>query len=177
MLNVEQAIAEVASVYQALTGKPFTPGRYESPPEVNPLELAEGNYRQFKRLMEQRTQNAADPRKGAPATTIAPPVDVFEFEREVRVTFDLPGVPRDQVSVSLTGEILTIRAERAAGRNTSGVCRVEERKKGIMLRSMSLPPRARRDGIEAVMRDGVLTVSIPTDGASADNTEIPIEVK
>jgi HSP20 family protein len=179
MLNVDQAFAEVASVYQALTGEPFKPGRYELPPEVNPLEHAEANYRQFKRLMEQRNQTGGDTRKGAPAMAMAtpPPIDVMETEREVRVCVDLPGVTREQVHVSIQGEVLTIRAERMANRTGVGVCRLEERVKGTMLRSITLPPRARREGIEALLREGVLTITIPTDGSASDKTEIPIEVK
>ncbi|HRI68873.1 MAG TPA: Hsp20/alpha crystallin family protein [Polyangium sp.] len=179
MLNVEQAFAEVASVYQALTGEPFKPGRYELPPEVNPLEHAEANYRQFKRLMEQRNQPVGDGRKGTSATTMAipPPIDVLEFERDVRVCVDLAGVPREQVHVSVHGEVLSIRAERMAHRLAAGVCRLEERTKGSFVRSIALPPRARREGIEALLRDGVLTISIPTDGSASDKTEMPIEVK
>lgn len=180
MLNVEQAFAEVASVYQALTGEPFKPaGRHELPPEVNPLEHAEANYRQFKRLMEQRNQPGADMRKGVATVPMAmpPPIDVMEMEREVRVCVDLAGVTRDQVRVSVQGECLTIRAERMANRNAVGVCRLEERVKGTMLRSVALPPRARREGIEALLRDGVLTITVPTDGTAIDKTEIPIEVK
>jgi HSP20 family protein len=179
MLNVEQAFAEVASVYQALTGEPFKPGRYELPPEVNPLEQAEANYRQFKRLMEQKSQNGGDPRKPATPMTavVPPPVDVTEFEREVRICVDMPGVTREQVNVSVLGDTLTIRAERGANRHPAGNCRLEERPKGTLLRSITLPPRGRREGIEALLREGVLTISIPTDGASNDKTEIPIEVK
>jgi HSP20 family protein len=177
MLNVEQAFAEVASVYQALTGEPFKPGRYESPPEVNPLEQAEANYRQFKRLMEQKTQSMGDPRKGASPQPVPPPIDVLEFEREVRLIVDLPAVTREQVNVSVVGDTITIRAERTANRNGTGTCRLEERTKGAFLRSIALPPRARRDAIEALLRDGVLTISIPTDGSPTDKTEIPIEVK
>ena len=54
MMNVEQAIAEVANVYQSLTGHAIKPGRYELPPEVDPMGQAESNYRQFKALLEQR---------------------------------------------------------------------------------------------------------------------------
>jgi HSP20 family protein len=180
MLNVEQAFAEVASVYQALTGEPFKPGKhYEVAPEVNPLEQAEANYRQFKRLMEQRAQGMGDPRKPSTVVPMAPPIDVLEFEREVRFIVELPAVARDQVNVSIVGETLTIRAERAAYRQGqgAGTCRLEERKKGTLLRSIALPPRARREGIEALLRDGILTISIPTDGSPTDNAEIPIEVK
>jgi HSP20 family protein len=177
MLNVDQAFAEVASVYQALTGEPFKPGRYESPPEVNPLEQAEANYRQFKRLMEQRAQSMGDSRKGPSMAPVPPPMDVVEFEREVRVIVDLPAVTREQVNVSVMGDTLTIRAERAANRNGAGTCRLEERTKGALLRSITLPPRARREAIEALLREGVLTISIPTDGSPSDKAEIPIEVK
>lgn len=177
MLNVEQAFAEVASVYQALTGEPFKPGRYESPPEVNPLEQAEANYRQFKRLMEQKTQSAGDPRKGPTVAPVPPPIDVMEFEREVRLIVDLPAVAREQVNVSVQGDTITIRAERTANRNGNGTCRLEERPKGAFLRSIALPPRARREAIEALLREGVLTISIPTDGSPNDKAEIPIEVK
>lgn len=177
MLNVEQAFAEVASVYQAVTGEPFKPGRYESPPEVNPLEQAEANFRQFKRLMEQRTQGMGDPRKGASVQPVCPPMDVVESEREVRVIVDMPAVTREQVNVSVMGDTLTIRAERTANRNGPGTIRHEERTKGALLRSITLPPRARRDAIEALLREGVLTISIPTDGSSTDKAEIPIEVK
>ena len=178
MLNVEQAFAEVASVYQALTGEPFKPGKhFEVAPEVNPLEQAEANYRQFKRLMEQRAQGMGDPRKPSNVVPMAPPIDVLEFEREVRVLVELPAVAREHVNVSIVGETLTIRAERAAYRQGSGTCRLEERKKGTLLRSIALPPRARREGIEALLRDGILTISIPTDGSPSDNAEIPIEVK
>jgi HSP20 family protein len=179
MLNVEQAFAEVASVYQALTGEPFKPGRYELPPEVNPLEHAEANYRQFKRLMEQRNQNVGEARKGVSAMPMAtpPPIDVLEFEREVRVFVDLAGMPREHVHVSVQGEVLMVRAERQAHRLGTGICRLEERTKGSLVRSIVLPPRARREGIEALLRDGVLTISIPTDGSASDKTEMPIEVK
>jgi HSP20 family protein len=76
------------------------------------------------------------------------------------------------------GDTLTIRAERAANRNgAGGTARLEERTKGAFLRSIVLPPRARREAIEALLREGVLTISIPTDGSATDKAEIPIEVK
>ncbi|MDI3282363.1 Hsp20/alpha crystallin family protein [Polyangium sp. 15x6] len=176
MLNVEQAIAEVAGVYQSLTGRAIKPGRYELPPEVDPATQAESNYRQFKALLEQKARASAEPRgKGEPA--FAPPVDVVELEREVRVMVDVPGVTREQIVVSVAGDALTIRGERGALRSAAGMMRLEERRKGPILRTIALPPRARRDGIEATLREGVLTVVIPTDGHGNDVTEVPIDVK
>jgi HSP20 family protein len=184
MLNVEQAIAEVASVYQSLTGRPIKPGRYEPPPEVDPAGQAETNYRQFKSLLEQaaragaESQSQSHSRERGPAMPhVVPAVDVVELEREVRVCVDMPGVVREHVSVCISGDALTIRAERTAARAQAGMMRLEERRKGQMLRTIALPPRARREGIEAALRDGVLTISIPTDGSGAETSEIPVDVK
>jgi len=182
-MNVEQAIAEVASVYQSLTGRPIKPGRYEVPPEVDPQIQAETNYRQFKTLLEQKVRAEAEPRSQPPRERAparepaAPAADVIECEREVRILIDLPGVAREHVSTAITGDVLTIRAERHPARGQTGTMRLEERRKGPMLRTIALPPRARRDGIEANLRDGVLTITIPTDGTGAENSEIPIDVK
>jgi HSP20 family protein len=176
MLNVEQAIAEVASVYQSLTGRPIKPRGLELPPEVDALGQAETNYRQFKSLLEQKARAPMEPQKEHRAV-FAPAVDVVEMEREVRVFVDMPGVTREHVSVAIAGEVLTVRCDRLPNRAQPGVMRLEERRKGSMLRTIAMPPRARRDGIEATLRDGVLTISIPTDGSSAEPTEIPVDVK
>jgi len=176
MLNVEQAIAEVASVYQSLTGRAIKPGRYELPPEVDPAVHAETHYRQFKALLEQKARASMEPRgKAEPA--MAPCADVVECEREVRVMIDIPGVAREQLAVSVIGDALTIRGERGALRSPAGVMRLEERRKGPILRTIAMPPRSRRDGIEATLRDGVLTIVIPTDGTGSETAEIPIDVK
>lgn len=176
MLNVEQAIAEVANVYQSLTGRPIKPGRYELPPEVDAAGQAETNYRQFKSLLEQKVRGVTEQQK-EPRAAVAPAIDVVELEREVRIFIDMPGVTREQVSVAIAGDVLTVRCERLANRGQPGVMRLEERRKGSMLRTIAMPPRARRDGIDASMRDGVLTISIPTDGSTTEATEIPVEVK
>jgi len=176
MLNVEQALAEVASVYQSLTGRPIKPGRHEIAPEVDPVSLAETNYRQFKSLLEQKARGPVEPQQKE-RSAYAPPVDVIELEREVRVLVDMPGIAREQVSVALAGDVLTVRGERMAQRGQTGAMRLEERRKGAMLRTIAMPPRARRDGIEATLRDGVLTIAIPTDGSTTEPTEIPVEVK
>jgi HSP20 family molecular chaperone IbpA len=179
MLNVEHAIAEVASVYQSLTGKPIEPGRYEPPPEVDPLGQAESNYRRFKGMLERQAPTAQPPNAPAPAaaTAFAPAADVVELEREVRVHIDLPGVPRDHVSVAVAGDVLVIRGERPMGRPQTSVVRHGERRGGPFQRVIALPPRGRREGIEATLREGVLTISIPTDGGAAEAAEMPVDVK
>jgi HSP20 family protein len=174
MLNVEQVIREVSGVYQSLTGRPIGPPRSELPPEVDPMGHIEHRYREFKGLVDSFGKPGPT---AAPAPAWVPPMDVFELEREVRCEIDLPGVPRDRVTVSVAGDYLVIRGDRPNNKAQGGAERHVERRAGPFQKLVALPPRARRDGIEASCRDGVLTVIIPTEGSGSEDHEIPVDVK
>src|ERR671918_334554 len=50
-----------------------------------------------------------------------PAVDVWETDAELVLSFDLPGIPEDQIAVELDDNVLTVSAERdAAGRRERG---------------------------------------------------------
>lgn len=171
MLDVEQAIREVGTVYQALTGRHIEVGRSELPPEIDPRPFLENRYRQFKTFLE------APEKAGAAAFTPvwSPALEVVAGEHEVRFELDLPSVPRDQVHVSVLGEWIVVRGHRGGVPAPGAEVRYSERPAGAFQRAIALPPRARRDGIQAALRDGVLTVTVPTDGPAG--TAHPIEVK
>jgi len=175
MLNVEQVIREVSGVYQSLTGRPIGPARSELPPEVDPAGHIENRYREFKGLIDSvgRPSSVA----AGPAPAWVPPMDVFELEREVRCEIDLPGVPRDRVTVSIAGDYIVIRGDRPNNKAQGGAERHVERRVGPFQKMVALPPRAKRDGIEATCRDGVLTVVIPTEGSGNDVHEVPVDIK
>src|SRR5262249_20188328 len=109
--------------------------------------------------------------------TWTPLVDVVENEREVRCEVELPGVPRDRISVTIAGDSLLIRGERPSVRIAGGVVRHQERALGAFYKIIALPPRVRRDGIEAALSGGVLVVTLPLDGALGDSGEVLVSVK
>jgi HSP20 family protein len=76
----------------------------------------------------------------------------------------LPGVSRDQVSVAVQGDWLVIRGQRGHVTPPGGSVRYSERRGGAFQRLVPLPARARRDGIQAALSGGVLSVGVPTDG-------------
>jgi len=155
MLDIEQAIREVGSVYQALTGRLIEAGRGpELPPETDPRPLIEGRYQQLKSLLESPAKGAA-PAPFTPAW--APPLTIVELEMELRYEVEVPAVARGGVP--------------APGQTV----RYSERPTGPFQRVIVLPQRARRDGISATLRDGVLSLSVPTDGPGG--APQPIEVK
>ncbi len=157
MLDIEQAIREVGTIYQALTGRPIEAGRSDLPEQVDARAHIEDRYRQLRNMME-------SPAAGAPFTPAwAPPLEVTEHQAEVRFEIDLPAVPRDAVEISVLGDCLVVRGRRGAPAPGAAV-RYSERAPGAFQRVVPLPPRARHEGIQAALRDGVLTVTVPTDG-------------
>jgi HSP20 family molecular chaperone IbpA len=161
MLDIEQAIREVGTVYQALTGRPIEAGRSDLPPEIDGGARAhvEERYRQFKSMI--------DARAAAPAWV--PALAVIEREHEVRYEIDLPAVSRDQVGVSLLGGFLVV-----SGQREGGPAHYAERPAGVFQRVIALPLQARRDGITASLRDGVLAIDVPIDGPSGGPLAVEI---
>jgi HSP20 family molecular chaperone IbpA len=169
MLDVEQAIREVGTVYQALTGRPIEEGRSSLSPEMDAPARAdiEDRYRQFKTII---ASPFAEPAQAAPAWV--PGVTVIEHDLEVRYEIDLPAVGREHVGVSVLGGFLVVRGVRRPPMPEAGpsngaagaAVRYTERPSGAFQRVIALPARARRDGITASLREGVLSVNVPTDG-------------
>lgn len=92
--------------------------------------------------------------------------NVSETETEVRITADLPGIKRDDLDIEITGDTITIRGEKVAEEEkTEGEEGREyhrlERRTGSFRRTTRLPFEIDADKVQADMKDGVLTVTIP----------------
>ena len=94
--------------------------------------------------------------------TWAPVLDVHETKDELVLNFELPGVTDKDVALSITGDLLTLKGERAANRDVKDetVYRVE-RVYGKFERSVQLPMPVQADKVKATYRDGVLEVKLP----------------
>lgn len=91
-----------------------------------------------------------------------PNMDVQEDRDRFTISMELPGLSKDDVSLTVREGVLTIEGERKQEDEKEGVNyhRVE-RRYGKFLRSFQLPVRVQEDKIEAVFKEGVLTVQIP----------------
>ncbi|MBC7248881.1 MAG: Hsp20/alpha crystallin family protein [Anaerolineae bacterium] len=89
-------------------------------------------------------------------------VDVYETDDNVVVEAALPGVKPEEVEVSLTGDVLTIKGETKAEKEEKEANYIRrERRYGAFCRSISLPGGLEGDKAEAEFEHGVLKLTIP----------------
>jgi HSP20 family protein len=87
-------------------------------------------------------------------------VDVYETKEKLVVKGRVAGVNKDDLDVSISDNTLTVRGTLNAG-NEDGVENyfLQECYWGEFSRSIVLPVPVKEDEIEAVLKDGVLTIS------------------
>jgi HSP20 family protein len=103
--------------------------------------------------------------------------DVFEEGNDVVVKADMPGVKKEDVSVSLSDDAITIRGERKKEEKVErkDYYRVE-RSYGSFTRSFRLPADVQTDKAEAKFGDGVLEIRIPKmEEAVSKTKKVPIK--
>jgi HSP20 family protein len=110
----------------------------------------------------------APARPGGGLSPLKPAVDIAEGRKAYTVRVELPGVERNDVSVSADGQTLAIRAEKRQDReeDEEGVHWVESHY-GAVQRILSLPDDADVAAIEARFRNGVLKLKVPKHAAPA----------
>ena len=89
-------------------------------------------------------------------------VDVFETDDAVVVKSILPGVKADDIDVSVSGDVLTIRGESKSEEEVKEENYIRrEIRYGSFSRSVHIPTRVKADQAEAEYTDGILTLTFP----------------
>lgn len=92
----------------------------------------------------------------------AAPVNVYENDKALVIEVELPGVAEKDVEVKLHGDELTVTAERKHSRETKdGDYHRVESQFGRFSRTLRLPDGLQTDAIDAVFKNGVLTLTTP----------------
>jgi len=98
---------------------------------------------------------------------LSPAVDLTEDDKSFVVTAELPGVGKDDVTVELHEDVLTIRGEKRSEREEKkDRTHWLERSYGSFSRSFTLPPSAQAEEMKAKFENGVLRVEIPKKEAA-----------
>lgn len=89
-------------------------------------------------------------------------LDVTEDEDGFVVKASVPGVNPDDLEITLTDNVLTIKGERKEEKEVDEErYHLRERRYGSFSRSITLPVKVDEAGIDATCDNGVLTLSIP----------------
>lgn len=92
---------------------------------------------------------------------VVPPVDVFENEAGITLLADLPGVSRDRLGVRVDGDTLLVEATATTAGPKEMQLVYGEAQYPSYRRQFTLSRELDASRIEAVLKDGVLKLSIP----------------
>lgn len=92
----------------------------------------------------------------------SPVLDIFQDKENVIVKVELPGLKKEEISISMHEGMLTISGERKLEEETKEgeTCR-RERFYGKFHRTMALPTTVNANKVKAAYKDGILTVTLP----------------
>lgn len=102
--------------------------------------------------------------------------NVSETDKEVCVTAELPGVTKDDIEISVSGNRITVKGEKKSeseekkddeGRQFHRI----ERTSGMFERSLALPFEIDANAVNANVKDGVLTVTIAKPPEAVSETK------
>jgi HSP20 family protein len=126
-----------------------------------------------RRFHESVGQVRSDGATGATGTW-KPPVDVYETDDAIVLQVELPGVPKDAVTVELQEHTITFSWERTREPAvTGGQYQREEGRYGAFQRAFRMPTIVDEAKIQATYTDGVLALRLPKQ-ATATPQAIPI---
>jgi HSP20 family molecular chaperone IbpA len=96
-----------------------------------------------------------------PTPALLPAVDIVEDETGISLTADLPGVPKEKLTVRMDGQSLSIEGEIAMETPEGMEARYVEVRSPAYRRSFSLSRDLDPSKIDAQFKDGVLRLRIP----------------
>ena len=132
--------------------------RVSRTPAGDPLELVQ---RDFDHLLGRLFNGGSQTQDGG---RLAPyGVDIREDQDHFYVEAELPGFKKEDVSITLENQTLTISAERqdeSQSEPSKGELLLNERRYRRFLRSFTLSPTVDEQSVNAKLSDGVLTITL-----------------
>lgn len=92
----------------------------------------------------------------------APAIDLYQTSDNVVVKAALPGLKTEDVQISVTGDMLTMKGEfRQNDEVKEATYHLKEQRYGSFERSIALPADVQSDKAKAEFENGVLTITLP----------------
>ena len=127
------------------------------------------------RLFDEYFGQFSTTREESLGRTWAPAVDIYEDKDNIIVKAELPGMKKDDLSIDVKNNVLTLSGERKYEEETKkeNFHRIE-RSYGKFSRSFTLPDSVKVDKVKANYKDGILEISLPK---AKEAKAIPIKVE
>ena len=107
-----------------------------------------------------------------------PFVDIAETKDDIKIIAEVPGMTKEDISISLSDNVLTLRGEKKKEKKEEKgkTFYRTERCWGSFARSFTLPAAVLANKVKAVYKDGVLEITLPKS-EPLKAKEIPIVVE
>lgn len=100
-------------------------------------------------------------------SVFAPSCEVTETKESYMMTFDLPGVKKEDVKIEVEGNRISVSAERREEKKTDDKKQhYSEISYGSYQRSFTMPSAIEQSKVEAKFDNGVLKVTLPKNASS-----------
>jgi HSP20 family protein len=91
-----------------------------------------------------------------------PAIDLYQTSDEVVVKAALPGLKTEDVQISVTADVLTLRGEfKQENEKKDATWHIREQRYGSFERSVMLPTDVQTDKAKADFENGILTITLP----------------
>lgn len=107
----------------------------------------------------------------------APDVDVKDEKDRIVVKADIPGIKKEELSITVKDDLLTLKGERKeAQEKKEKDYYYSERFEGSFVRTIELPAGVKASDVKATYKDGVLEITLPKDeNARPREVKVPIQ--
>ena len=96
------------------------------------------------------------------AEWVAPASEASGADNAYKINMELPGVAEGDIDLTVNEGLVTVKGEKKTEREEKGeTWYFSERQYGAFSRSFRLPPDADSAGVDAHLKDGVLTITVP----------------
>jgi len=105
-------------------------------------------------------------------------IDVHETDEAYKVNVDMPGVKKEDITISLENGVLTVKGEtrQENKEEKDGKLIRQERHTGQFIRQLSVGSDVDASGVKAALDNGVLAITLPKKPPAAE-TGVTIEVE
>ncbi len=116
----------------------------------------------LREAMDRLFNDAFTPSLGGTGGWQSPAADLYQTDNEVVVKASLPGMKADDVQISITGDMLTLKGEfKQEDEKKEKAYHLREQRYGAFERSFTLPTSVVSDKAKAEFENGILTITLP----------------